>query len=109
MRLTNDLKENILLINIELELCLSKTQIKALIDSDVHKKFISYYLLLKKSYNVNFFIKKLIHFIDDQYMKCYKVTELFNKVKNSENHIMKFSLCFNIINMINYDVIIERN
>ena len=109
MRLTDDLKENTLLINTELELFLNKTQIRALIDLDVHEKFISHHLLLKKSYNVDFFMKKSIHFIDDQYTKCYRVTELSDRVKNSKDHMMKFSLCFNIINMMSYDVIIERN
>ena len=105
----NDLKENTLLINIELKLLLNKTQIKTLINSDVHEKFISHCLLLKKNYNVDFFMKKSIHFIDDQYMKCYEVTELSDRVKNFKDHMMKFSLCFNIINIMSYDVIIERD
>ena len=109
MRSANDLKKNILLTDIELELLLSKTQIKVLINSDVHEKFIFHHLLLKKSYNIDFFMKKLIHFIDDQYTKCYKMTELSDKVKNSEDHTTEFSLHFNIINMISYDVIIERD
>ena len=109
MRFTNDSKENILLINIELELLLSKTQIKTLINLNMHEKFISYCLLLERDYNIDFFMKKSIHFIDNQYMKCYEVTELFNKVKNFKDCIMKFSLCFNIINIMNYDVIIEED
>ena len=109
MRFANNLKENTLLTDIKLKLLLSKTQIKALINSDTHKKFISHCLLLERDYNVDFFIKKSIHFIDDQYTKCYEMTELFDKVKNSEDCTTKFSLHFNIINIMNYDVIIERN
>ena len=109
MRLIDDSKENILLIDIKLELFLSKTQIRALIDLNVHERFISHYLLLERDYNIDFFIKKSIHFIDDQYTKCYKVTELSDKVKNFKDYITKFNLCFNIINMMSYDVIIERD
>ena len=109
MKSADDLKENTLLTDTEFELLLSKTQIKALIDSDVYKRFISHCLLLKKSYNIDFFMKKSIHFINDQYMKCYRVTELSDKVKNFEDCMTEFSLCFNIINIMNYDVIIERN
>src|SRR5690625_1298458 len=109
MRSADNSKENTLLIDTELKLLLSKIQIKALIDSDAHEEFISHRLLLEKNYNVDFFMKKSIRFINDQYTKCYEVTELFARVKNFEDYTTKFSLRFNIINMMSYDVIIERD
>ena len=42
-------------------------------------------------------------------MKCYKITELSDRVKNSEDCTTEFSLHFNIINIMSYDVIIERD
>ena len=109
MRSADDLKGNTLLIDTELELLLDKTQIRALIDSGVHEKFISHCLLLEKGYNVDFSMKESIRFIDDQYTKCYEVAELSDRVKNFKDCTTEFSLHFNIINMMSYDAIIERN
>jgi hypothetical protein len=80
---------------------------KILIDSGADQTYLSYIFLKFNDWTPPDELQPPSHFIDRQFMSCYAQMKFEVNITDSESTTCVFTLLFEVINMVGYDVLIE--